>query len=196
MNSLLDMIASQLDDRTIRQISSQLGIENQSAQQAISAAVPMLLGALDRNAHSQGGAESLNAALDRDHDGSILNDLVGALSDPNTMQDGSSILNHVFGSARPKVDNGVSQISGLDPQTTDQLMSMLAPVVLGAVGQQKQQQGLDAQGLANLLNQERQEAGGKYAGLAKFLDMDGDGDPTDDVMNLGNSLLKNFFGRR
>lgn len=195
MSSLMNMIASQLDDRTVSQIAGQLGIENKSAQQAISAAVPMLLGALDRNVQSEEGAQALNAALANNHDGSILNNLSAALASQNTIQDGDKILNHVLGQARPKVEGGVSQVSGLDMQTTDQLMAMLGPVVLGALGQQKQQNNLDAQGLANMLNQEREAEAGNYSGLLKLLDMDGDGDATNDVMNIGGNLLKSFFGR-
>ena len=195
MSSLINMIASQLDDRTVSQIASQLGIENKSAQQAISAAVPMLLGALDRNVQSPEGAQALNAALANNHDGSILNNLPAALASQSTIQDGDKILNHVLGQARPKAENGVSQVSGLDKQTTDQLMAMLGPVVLGAVGKQKQENNLDAQGLTNMLNQEREAEAGNYSGLLKLLDMDGDGDPTNDIMNIGGGLLKSFFGR-
>jgi len=60
----------------------------------------MILGALNRNTSSASGAEALVGALQRDHDGSILNDLSQALTAPETMDDGTAILGHVMGDRR------------------------------------------------------------------------------------------------
>src|SRR4030043_401078 len=60
----------------------------------------MILGALNRNTSSASGAEALVGALQRDHDGSILNDVSQALTAPETMDDGTAILGHVMGDRR------------------------------------------------------------------------------------------------
>lgn len=191
---ILNMLASQLDERTIKQISSQLGADDATTQQAISAALPMLLGAMDRNTNSPDGAQALAGALQRDHDGSILNDVPGALSKQETLQDGQAILGHVLGNRQGNVEQGISKATGLDMGSTDQLMSMLAPLVMGALGQIQKQENLDADGVSNLLTKERQQSESSLGGLAQLLDMDGDGDVTDEIIGLGSSLLKNFFG--
>lgn len=194
MSSLLNMLAGQLDEQTIRQISSQLGADDQATQKAINAAVPMLVGALGRNAADPEGAKALNKALERDHDGAILNDVTGAVTKQETIQDGQAILNHVLGAKKGNVETGIAKTTGLDTGSAGQLLSMLAPVVLGALGQQKKQQGLDVAGLAGMLQGERQQSDQLLSGLSQLLDMDGDGDITDDVLNIGSKLLGGFFG--
>jgi hypothetical protein len=78
--SILDDIRGQLDDRTIEGLAHQLGAKRDETETAIGAALPMLLGGLARNAtRSSDGASSLASALDRDHDGSLLEQLGGAL---------------------------------------------------------------------------------------------------------------------
>jgi hypothetical protein len=73
---------------------------------------------------------------------------------------------------------------------------MLAPLVLGALGKQKQQQGLGSSDLAEVLGQERQSSESSLGGLAQILDMDGDGDVTDEIISIGSKLLRNFFSQR
>ena len=196
MSSLLNTIAGQLDEQTVHQISSQLGADDTTTQQAISAALPMLVGALGRNAATSDGAQALDNALARDHDGSILNDLPAMVASNATMQDGEAILGHVLGNRRNNVENGISQVTGLDQGSTGQLLTMLAPIVLGALGQQKQQQGLDVQALAGLLTQERQASESSLGGFAQLLDLDGDGEISDEIIGIGSSLLNNLFSGR
>ena len=71
------------------------------------------------------------------------------------------------------------------------------PLVMGAVGQTQQQQGLNAGGLANLLGGEQQQADSMLGGLAtQLLDQNNDGSIVDDVMKMGSNLLGGLFGRK
>lgn len=196
MSTVLDLLANQLDDSTLSQLSRQLGADTNQTEQAVNAALPMLLAALSRNAATPEGAQSLTRALARDHDGSILNHLVGALGNRALSADGQKILGHVLGGRQRNVMSGVSRVSGLDENRTGQLLALLAPLVMGALGQVQQQRHLDANGVANLLSQDRAESESQLGGLARLLDLDGDGNPTDDMMMLGTNLLGSFFRRR
>jgi hypothetical protein len=196
MSTLVQTLANSLDDRALQQISTSLGADQGQTQRAISAALPMLIGALGRNASTAEGAQSLTAALKRDHDGSILDNLTGALARPETLQNGMAILGHVLGGKQDAVQSGISQVSGLDKNTTGQLLTMLAPVLLGALGQMQQKEDLQPGQVATLLQTEREQTESNLGGLAQLLDMDGDGSIADDVMTLGASLLQGFFGRR
>jgi hypothetical protein len=196
MTQLIQLLADKIDDRTVSQMSRMLGTDSAKTEQAINAALPMIVGALGRNASSQQGAQSLVRALERDHDGSILGDVLGALAKPDTLQAGQAILGHVFGNKQDHVTAGVGTVSGLDAGSTAQLLAMLAPLVMGALGKAKQENHLDASGVAQLLQQDRDETEGSLGGLAQLLDLDGDGDVTDDMMVLGKSLLSGLFGRR
>jgi len=193
--SLLNSLIEEFGDDAIQQISGQIGADSAGTQQAISAALPMLMGALGRNASSDDGAQALTNALAKDHDGSILNDLSSAFSDPNTASTGSSILGHVLGGKQDNVVQGLSQSSGLDSGSIGKLLPMLAPVVMGALGKQQSQGGLDAAGIASMLSGERQQAESQLGGLAQLLDMDNDGSIVDDVMNLGGKVLGGMFSK-
>lgn len=195
--SLVNVLMEQLSGGTARQIGRQLGVDDSVASKAIAGALPMVLGGLARNAQQQGGADALLGALDRDHDGSVLDDVAGFLGKrPDRQDDG--ILGHVFGNRRSAVESTLGQASGLGGAKAGQLMAMLAPLVMGALSKQRQSQGLDASGLAAMLGQEQQRAGGSAGQtmgmIGKLLDRDGDGDIKDDVAKLGAGLLGSLLG--
>lgn len=195
MDSLImNMISSQLDNTLVKQISSQIGANEQSTQQAIGTAVPLLLNALDRNTNSQTGAQSLATTLEQNHDGQILNNVAEALLKRSTTQDGAAILSHILGPKQQNVEKGISKSSGLDLASASELLQMLAPLVMGALGQLQNQQKMDASSISKLLTQERQATESSLSGLSRLLDMDSDGDVTDDMLNLGSNLLGSFLG--
>jgi len=195
MGSLLNTLTQQLGGDALQQISSQLGTDPASTQTAVGAALPLLLGALGRNTASPDGAAALSTALQQ-HDGSVLNDLSGFLSAGGDTQTGNAILGHVLGGKQDAVANGLSQVSGLNAGSSSQLLAMLAPVVMGALGKTQQEQGLNAGGLANLLSGEQGHADSMLGGLAsQLLDANHDGSIVDDVVAMGSKLLGGLFGR-
>lgn len=107
MAGLTDLLGAALSEENIRQIASQLGASGSQVQSAIGMALPALLQGLQRNAADPQEAKSLANALQRDHDGSILDDLMGFLS--NAQQGpGAGILRHVLGDKREVVQQGGS----------------------------------------------------------------------------------------
>jgi hypothetical protein len=83
----------------------------------------------------------------------------------------------------------VSRAVKLDPNQVGQILAILAPILLGALGKTQRTQHLDDQGLSALLQQERKTVEGTSSGLASLLDMDGDGDVSEEIVTLGASLL-------
>lgn len=193
MASLLDGLMQQLGGDTLRQLSEHLGTDHATTQQAVGAALPALVGALARNAQSPDGAAALAGALDRDHDGSVLNDLPALLGSGGGA--GASILNHVLGAQQGAVASGIGAATGLDAGKSGQLLAMLAPIVMGALGSAKRSGGLDAGGLAAMLGQERSAiggaGGGALGGLMQLIDRDGDGS----VVNEIGGMLGKMMGR-
>lgn len=198
MASLLETITQQLDGDILQQLAAQTGAEEKKVQEAAPVALASLVDGLSRNASQPQGAESLLGALLRDHDGSVLENLGGFFGQPD-VQDGQSILGHVFGDRRQRVAEGLSQKTGLDVGSVLQLLATLAPVVMGFLGREQRRQGLGSEGLSNVLRQEREVAKSSAPGglelLAELLDRDQDGQVTDDVGRLGG-LFSKLFGRR
>lgn len=75
---------------------------------------------------------------------------------------------------------------------------MRAPVVMGALSKKKKKDGLDASSLANMLRSGEEEVEKKepeaMGFLNKLLDTDGDGNISDDAVEIGAKPLKSFLG--
>ena len=194
MDSVIQLLITQLSSGAVSKISDELGVDEAEAQRVVGMALPMILGALNRNASSTEGAQALTQALQRDHDGSILNNLPQAVAMPEVRQDGAAILGHVLGGNRSAVQNSVSRSTGVDSEQVAQIFAILAPIVLGALGQMQRKKELDPQGVSNLLQEERSTVEKTASGLTQLLDMDGDGDVSEEVVGLGVDLLSGLFG--
>ena len=195
--SLLEMISKQLDAGAIASLSQQIGANPEATSKAVSGALPMMVSALAKNSSDSGGASALLGALDRDHDGSVLDDVMGFLGKGETSM-GEGILRHVLGGRQAPANDAIGKMSGLNSGQIGQLMSLLAPLVLGALGKQKRDQGLDAGGLSDLLGGEQRRAERAEPGvmgmLGKLLDKDGDGSMGDELAEMGMGMLGNLFG--
>jgi hypothetical protein len=172
-------------------MSRVIDADPQQTSNAVSAALPLILGGLSRNAASGDGASSLLGALDRDHDGSVLDDVMGYLGQGGSVE-GDGILSHVFGNGRSVVEQGVSRASGLDMSKVAQLLPLLAPIVLGALGRARQNNQIDEGSLPGVLNQGQESLGGSaglIGTLSEMLDQNKDGSVVDDLGGLLGGLL-------
>lgn len=193
--SVLEMIQQKLGGQAVEQISRRIGADTGTTGNAIDAALPLLLAAMARNTKDDSQARSLDAAVSQDHDGSVLDDVPGYLNQEQTGA-GAGILRHVLGGKQATVQQGLGQATGLGAGQTGQLLTMLAPLVMGALGRARQERGLNAGGLSGLLSGEsnnlRQSAPGVMNTVGRFLDQDGDGSVIDDVGGmLGKALGRN-----
>ena len=191
---LLEMLQQRLGGQAVNNISRQIGADPGVTSNASDAALPLLLSAVARNASNPDQAHSLDRAISEDHDGSILDDVPGFLSQGNS-RPGAGILRHVLGGRQQSVQAGLSQATGLDAGKTGQLLTMLAPLVMGALGKTKRENQLDSNGLSTMLTGEHERlkdsAPGVMGALSRFLDQDNDGNVMDDV----GGMLGKAFGR-
>lgn len=156
--NVLDTLRQHLGPETIQQLSGALGTDPGATANAVSAALPLLLGGLAQNASNPQGAAALDQALG-DHDGSILGNLGGLLGGGGAGGIGGKILSHILGGRRSDAEQGVARASGLDAQQVARLLMMLAPIVMGVLGKMRQQGGVDASRLPDVLQQSAQHAG-------------------------------------
>jgi hypothetical protein len=196
MSSVLDLLYSQLGAGGIETISRQLGIDPQTAQKAVAGAIPILTGAMARNASSPAGAADLHQSLQQ-HDGSILDRALEALGQGDGS--GAGILGSILGGGQDHAATSLAKATGLDSGTALRLLMMLAPLVMGALGRAHKQQGLDPGDLAGMLRAEHEQAqsavpASVLGDLSSLLDTNHDGSVVDDVAHLGGSLLGGLFG--
>jgi hypothetical protein len=215
MSSILDVLSTHLDDSTVSQIGRMIGADPRTTERAISGALPVLIGALSRNASSPQGLQALGAAVNRGHDGSLLDSLGGFLGGGANLGMGEAILGHILGGKQDRTTQGLSRATGLDAASVMKLLAILAPIVMAALGKaQRTGQGptappsaggggFDLEGLSNILTGDRRRienqgaatGSGDLGGLlGNLLDRDGDGNSMDDLAEIGGGLLGSLLG--
>jgi hypothetical protein len=187
MSTIVDTVLQQLGGANLSQLSQQIGADEATTQQAVQAALPMLLGGLARNSANPQGAASLAGALQQ-HQGSGLLDNLGSLIGNPASASGAGILGHIFGNRRQTVEQGVGQATGLNQQQIGKLLMVLAPIVMAVLARRHAPQADAAPSpdqLAPELQRETevaaQRAPGGLGGLLGMLDRDGDGNPLNDL---------------
>lgn len=141
--SLIDLITGNAGQQVAQEAENKFGISKSQMLALAAVAVPLIISYLKNKAQNPSDAEALNNALDRDHDGSILDNPSSALE---REQEGGSILDHIFGGNKASVENGLSQQTGISMSKIGPLLSILAPIIMGYLGKQKQQAGVNSGG--------------------------------------------------
>lgn len=197
---MMNEVAAHLNDNVIIQLSKQIGAQDpnqvKKASQVIS---ELLLTAIERNANNQERGGGLMGALEKDHDGGILGDLMSVISgkkqvNNQSTMNGAGIVSHLLGKQQLEAAQVIGQMSGLDIFKSGVLMQLIAPVVMGVVGQKRKSNNFDLGGLAKILmgGGQAQQTQSKPGGgiLGKILDRDGDGSMMDDLLKMGMNILK------
>ncbi len=204
MANLMELLQGQMTPQLIAQLAQQIGVTDQKqTATAANGILSALTGALAKNASTEQGVQSLSNALDRDHDGGVLEnfmDLIGGNAQAAPQQqramNGAGIVKHLLGDRQSGAFDMISQMSGLNASQSGGLMQMLAPMVLGMLGKQKKTQGLDLAGIASMLSgtvTQQKQANPAMGLISSFLDKDGDGSIMDDVAGMGMKVLGNLF---
>lgn len=196
-----ELLKGRLDENTVNTLREHIGAEsNEQTETAASSIISTLIAGLAKNTERPDGTNSLLSALDRDHDGSILDDAWDVLfgkrqpKNPKTTN-GPGILEHIFGNKQTQLNEVIGRSSGLDKSKILKLMITLAPLVLGALGKAKRNRGIDGNGISNLLRgtAQRQSAQRQELSLiSRLLDSDGDGNIMEEIADFGsNAFLSN-----
>lgn len=192
---LQQLLGGSLGQEATQLISKQLGIDANQAQSAVNLALPTILNALNRNAATDNGAAALTNAISNNHNGAALSDLAG-LAQNALGGDGANILKHILGGSEQNVASAVSQNAGIGGGQASQVLQILAPIVLNALGNQSKQTGggINIASIAGLLSNfagnQQQQAPKNQDLISKILDRNNDGNVVDDVVGMLGNLFK------
>lgn len=161
--SLIDLITGSAGNQVASEAENKFGISKGQVIALLAVAAPLVISYLRNKSKDAKEAEALNNALDRDHDGSILNDPSQAF---NRQQEGNSILDHIFGGQKSTVENQLSQNTGISMDKIGPILGMLAPIIMGYIGKEKQAGGVTSGGglgdlLGGILGSANQQAQGQ-----------------------------------
>ena len=171
--NLISTITQVLSSNLITRIASSLGLDKTVAEKALQAGIPSLLAALTSLVSKPGGAAALNGAIARQEPGVLSNlvSVIGGSAQKSLIDNGASTLTSLLGGTTTSaLTNAVSKYAGIGDSDSKSLMGLLAPVVMGVLGQQQRTSGLDATGLARLLTSQKDNiASALPSGFSKYL---------------------------
>ena len=182
--NILDAIVNAQNGAAVQQLGSQVGLAPDQATAALSALMPALAGGFQRNIQSQGGLESLMAALSSGNHGQYI-DNPTSLADPSAVTDGNGILGHLLGSkeASREVASRAAAQTGLSPDVLKRMLPLAAALMMGAFSKQTPGASSTSAGLGG-------PGGGIAAMLTPFLDRNRDGSIVDDVTSILGGFMK------
>ncbi len=193
MESLLNGVLSGLGEQGIKKISQSAGLDPQTAEKIVKQAGSVLGAKMADNTKTKEGKDSLDKALEG-HDGSVFNK-IDDIVNPNIDTKGDKILKKILGEKAEDFVVSVARDNGIDEKITHNFIDMITPLVLGQLGKEKKQSGLDANGVSDLLQKEKdsflKNDGLSISSLAtQFLDKDDDGSVVDDILGMAGGFLK------
>ncbi|MBP0613382.1 DUF937 domain-containing protein [Chryseobacterium sp. cx-311] len=148
--NLIDLITGNAGSQVASKAENKFGISKNQVIALMAVAAPLVISYLRKKSQDDPNeAEALNSALDKDHDGSIL-DNPSQVED--RQQEGGSILDHIFGGQKSQVENQLSQNTGISMDKIGPVLAMIAPLIMGFIGKEKQSSGVNSGGgLGDLL---------------------------------------------
>lgn len=181
----------------ISSIARELGISEGEAESGASALLPAILGGMKKQAQA-GGIEGLGGLLGQLGGGGLFDNVLS--KEPTDVSRGNDVLGEIFGSkdVSRTVANNAAETSGLAPSILKKMLPMLAMLAAGYFAKHREAaaapptQGGGLGGLGDLLGNLRGQAGGGggLGGLASMLDVDGNGNPLDDIMRMAGKVMK------
>ena len=131
MNSITEGLLGQLQGHPLEQMGQHLGLSSAQTASAVAAALPLLIGALGRNSSQPQGAQSLFGALQRDHTGQDIGNVLGSVLGGGGQ--GGQILGHIFGPRQQVAAQGLGTATGLGPDRANALLLLLAPLAMAYI---------------------------------------------------------------
>lgn len=152
-SSLVDQIMSMVGPEVTKQLSSNLKVDQNTAQAILPQVAPLILGGLKRQMETRGGADRANHILNKYGDENVLDNIAGLFSTKAQEAQPDPRLGGLLGDSGVQASNMLSQQFNIDKNTAMKLIPMLAPIILGALSRMRNQQGVGAQGIASLIDQ-------------------------------------------
>ncbi len=171
--NLIKLIMEQLSPQLIGRIASALGLDRGSTEKAISAAVPALLAGLVGLVSKPDGASRLASMLGQQEPDQVERaaSMIGSNDQQALVDHGTGSLASLLGNdALGSLTGALGRFAGAGEGQAKSLLGIAAPLVMGVLGRQQRDAGLDATGLANLLTSQKDAiAAALPSGLANML---------------------------
>jgi len=172
---------------TLKEIGKKTNTTPNEVESVLSTALPILIQSMANNAKDDEGAQSLSTALTQ-HAGS---GVTGSLKNVDPV-DGVKILKHVLGSDVKEANKSIAKKSGVKASNTAGILAVVAPLLMNALGKEKEESKTSDNGIAKLLiSLLTGSSSGSSSILGSLLGASGSSSSKDDD---GNDLLGSLLG--
>ena len=197
--NLVSSVMQFLTPDMVARIARTLGIDPDVAQKVVSAAVPAILASFAGLAAKPAGAQQLSETVQQQRPDMLsqITSLIGGPDQKAIADTGSGLLSTLLGgSGLNGLVSAMSTFAGIHQNTSKSVLGLIAPMVVGALGQQQRSGGLDANGLANLLSSQKDQiTAAMPSGLADMLGASGMLDALDGSLRRGADTASAAAGR-
>ena len=137
-----------------------LGEKEEKVKIALEGLVPTFVGGLMKRASNESGATTLlNVVKKTNNDGNIVEQLDLLLKNKESfggfVEKGNSVVSMLLPDKKSSIATMISQFAGVRNSSATALLSVVAPLVIGKLGNLVTSQGLDKTGLANVILDQR-----------------------------------------
>jgi hypothetical protein len=183
----------------IQSMARELGVSESQAQSGAAALIPAILGGFKKQTQAQpAGLEGLAGVLGKLGGGGLLDEVLAP--QPTNVSRGNDVLGQIFGSkdVSRSVAQDAATRTGLDPTLLKKMLPVLAMLVAGYMAKQGRASAAPQPGGSGLGNVLGSMLGGRgqaapasgTAGLASMLDLNGDGNPLNDILRMAGKLSR------
>lgn len=191
MQQVLDVLGQ---SGGIESMAREFGISESQAASGAAALIPAVLGGFKKQAQAQpAGLGGLIAMLGGLGGGGLMDEVLAPR--PTNVAPGNDILGQIFGSKdiSRTVAKDAAVRTGLDSSLLKKMLPVLAMLVAGYMAKKGRSSGASpgAGGLGDVLggllggDKEEGARGSSLGGLASMLDLNGNGNPLDDILGMG-----------
>ncbi|MEO9635049.1 MAG: DUF937 domain-containing protein [Parasphingorhabdus sp.] len=176
-------------------MAKELGINESVAEAGAAALLPAILGGFKKTTQAQpSGLEGLGGLLGQLGGGGLLDSVLG--SQPTPVEQGNQVLGQIFGSKEVSrtVAAGAEQQTGIGSDVLKKMLPVVAMMVAGYMAKQGGDSADSGGGIGGLigglLGGGSKASSGGLGGLGSLLDLNGDGNPLDDIIGMAGKLVR------
>lgn len=176
-------------------MAKELGINESVAEAGAAALLPAILGGFKKTTQAQpSGLDGLGGLLGQLGGSGLLDSVLG--TQPTPVAKGNDVLGQIFGSKEVSrtVAAGAEQQTGISSELLKQMLPIVAMMVAGYMAKQSGDSGSKGGGLGGLigglLGGGNKASSGGLGGLGSLLDLNGDGNPLDDIIGMAGKLTR------
>ena len=176
-------------------MAKELGVNESVAQAGAAALLPAILGGFKKTTQAQpSGLDGLGGLLGQLGGGGLLDSVLG--TQPTPVSKGNEVLGQIFGSKEVSrtVAAGAEQQTGISSDLLKKMLPVVAMMVAGYMAKESSDSAGSGSGLGGLigglLGGGSKASSGGLGGIASMLDLNGDGNPLDDIIGMAGKLVR------